>query len=114
MDLCIFCRIVEKKIPAQVEYENQEVIAFRDINPQAPHHLLIIPKRHIPTIADITRDDLPLVGEMVAVANHLATELGLKESGYRLVINCGESSGQAIFHLHLHLLGGRKMSWPPG
>ncbi|MFN3821889.1 MAG: histidine triad nucleotide-binding protein [bacterium] len=110
----MFFQIVEKTIPAQLEYENERVIAFRDINPQAPHHLLIIPKRHIPTIADISSEDLPLLGEMVSVANQLAKDLGVKDSGYRLVINCGKSSGQAIFHLHLHLLGGRKMSWPPG
>lgn len=111
---CLFCDIVSGAIPATVVYSGANVTAFRDINPQAPTHILIIPNRHIAAIADVTEDDRDLLGEMVAVANQLAKEEGVAESGYRFVINNGAEGGQTVQHLHLHLLGGRQMKWPPG
>ncbi|MBA7467006.1 Purine nucleoside phosphoramidase [subsurface metagenome] len=107
---CIFCQIVAGKIPAEVLYQDEEIIAFRDINPQAPIHLVIIPKRHIPSLALLSEADLPLIGRMVKIANQLAKEEGVSDSGYRLVINCGEEGGQLVPHLHMHLLGGHKLS----
>jgi len=107
---CIFCQIIAGKIPSEILYQDEEVIAFRDINPTAPIHLLIIPKKHIPSVADLSQADLPLLGHMVNVANQLAKEEGISENGYRLVINCGKGAGQEVPHLHLHLLGGRKLS----
>ena len=111
---CLFCKIAEGKIPAKKAHEDDEIIAFYDINPQAPLHLLIIPKKHIPTVGELTSDDLPLVGKMVAVAQKIAAEQNITESGFRLVFNNNEDAGQEVFHIHLHLLGGRKFSWPPG
>ena len=107
---CIFCQIVAGKIPGEILYQDEEVIAFRDINPQAPAHLIIIPKRHIPSLVHLSEAESSLVGHMVNVANQLAKREGVSESGYRLVINCGEQGGQLVPHLHLHLLGGRKLS----
>lgn len=107
---CIFCQIVAGKIPGDIVYQDEAVMAFRDINPVAPVHLLIIPKKHIPSVADLSKDDLPLVGRMVDVANQLAREKNISEDGYRLVINHGKDSGQVVPHLHLHLLGGRQLS----
>jgi len=107
---CIFCQIADGKIPSEILYQDEEVIAFRDINPVAPIHILIIPKKHIPSVADLSQADLPLLGHMVNVANQLAKEEGISENGYRLVINCGKGAGQEVPHLHLHLLGGRKLS----
>ena len=107
---CTFCQIIAGKIPSEILYRDEEVIAFRDINPAAPVHLLIIPKKHIPSVAHLSQADLPLVGHMVDVANQLAKEKGITEDGYRLVINYGKDSGQVVPHLHLHLLGGRKLS----
>jgi len=107
---CIFCQIADGKIPSEILYQDEEVIAFRDINPTAPTHLLIIPKKHIPSLAHLSQADLPLIGHMVNVANQLAKEEGVSENGYRLVINCGKDAGQEVPHLHLHLLGGRKLS----
>ncbi len=107
---CIFCQIVAGKIPAEVLYQDEEIIAFRDINPQAPIHLVIIPKRHIPSLVHLSEADLPLIGHMVKIANQLAKEEGVSDSGYRLVINCGEEGGQLVPHLHMHLLGGHKLS----
>lgn len=106
---CIFCQIVAGKIPAEITYRDEELIAFRDINPQAPTHLLIIPKRHIPSLAQLSPADLPLMGRMVEAASKLAKEEDITETGYRLVINCGEWGGQVVPHLHMHLLGGRKL-----
>ncbi len=106
---CIFCQIAAGKIPNEILYRDEEVIAFRDISPAAPTHLLIIPRKHIPSVAHLSGADLPLVGHMVDVANQLAEEAGISESGYRLVINCGEEGGQLVPHLHLHLVGGRKL-----
>ncbi len=105
---CIFCQIVAGKIPSQTLYQDEGVIAFRDINPQAPVHVLIIPKSHIPSLAQLTESTT--IANMVDVANRLAKEEGILEAGYRLVINCGREGGQAVPHLHMHLLGGRRMS----
>lgn len=110
----IFSKIIKKEIPADIVYEDDEVLAFKDIAPQAPVHILIIPKKEIPTTNELTEEDQPLVGKMFLVAKHLAKELGVSDSGYRLVINCNKDAGQAVYHLHLHLLGGRKFTWPPG
>jgi len=107
---CIFCQIVDGKVPSNIMYQDEEVIAFPDINPLAPTHLLIIPKRHIPSLAHLSKAELPLIGHMVDVANQLAKKEGIAEKGYRLAINCGEQGGQLVPHLHLHLLGGRKLS----
>ena len=107
---CVFCQIVAGKIPSTTLYQDEEVLAFRDINPLAPTHVLIIPKKHIPSLADITDDEAPLIGRMAGVANRLAREEGVAESGYRLVVSSGEDGGQVVPHLHMHLLGGRKLS----
>jgi len=107
---CIFCRIVAGEIPGEIIYQDEEVIAFRDINPQAPIHLLLIPRKHIPSLAHLSEAGSSLIGHMVAIANQLAKKEGVSESGYRLVINCGEEGGQLVPHLHLHLLGGRRLS----
>jgi len=107
---CIFCQIVAGKVPSEIIYQDEAVIAFRDINPQAPTHLVIIPKRHIPSLTQLTEAESSLVGHMVSTANQLAKGEGIAESGYRLVINCGKEGGQLVPHLHLHLLGGRKLS----
>ena len=111
---CIFCQIAAGKIPGEILYQDEEVIAFRDINPQTPIHLLIIPKRHIPSLTELTEAESPLMGHMVSIANQLAKKEGVAESGYRLVINCGKQGGQLVPHLHLHLLGGRKLSGAMG
>ena len=106
---CIFCQIVAGKVPGEILYQDEEVIAFRDINPQSPTHLIIIPKRHIPSLAHLSEAESSLIGDMVNVANQLARREGISESGYRLVINCGEQGGQLVPHLHMHLLGGRNL-----
>ena len=111
---CLFCRIVDGDIPAEIVYESDTALAFRDINPQAPTHVLIIPRRHISTINDLDADDQELVGSLFSAAKDVAQQEGLAESGYRTVMNCGEGAGQSVFHIHLHLLGGRIMNWPPG
>ena len=107
---CIFCKIVAGEIPADTIYQDERVIAFRDINPVAPTHLLIIPKKHIPSLTHLSEADSSLIGDMVNAANQLAKREGIAESGYRLVINCGEQGGQLVPHLHMHLLGGRQLS----
>ena len=110
----LFLKIIEREIPAEIVYETDEVIAFRDINPQAPLHVLIVPKVHIRTINDIQEAQAPLVGALFLAAKEIARSAGLAEDGYRVVMNCGEGAGQSVFHIHLHLLGGRALSWPPG
>jgi histidine triad (HIT) family protein len=110
----IFSKIIRREIPADIVFENDRVLAFRDINPQAPVHILIIPKKPIPTLNDIQAEDAPLIGELFVVAAQLAAEEGIAEAGYRTVFNCRDHGGQEVYHLHLHLLGGRQMSWPPG
>ena len=107
---CVFCKIVAGEIPSDILYQDDEVIAFRDINPQAPVHLLIIPKAHIPSLTELTESQSPLMGHMVNVANQLAEKEGVSESGYRVVVNCGKQGGQLVPHLHMHLLGGRRLS----
>jgi histidine triad (HIT) family protein len=109
----IFLKIVEKKIPARIAYEDERCLAFHDVNPQAPTHVLIIPKKVIPTHADLTDADRDLLGHLHLVAAKLAEQLGLQD-GYRLVVNCKEQGGQTVPHLHMHLLGGRSLHWPPG
>ncbi len=107
---CIFCKIAAGEIPSDILYRDDEVIAFRDINPVAPTHLLIIPRKHIPAVTDLSEEDLSLVGHMVSVANQLARSEGVAGDGYRLVINHGQYGGQLVQHLHMHLIGGRKLT----
>ena len=114
MSQCLFCRIVAGEIPAEIVFEDDQVLAFRDINPAAPVHCLVIPKRHIATLNDLAAGDESLVGHMYQVAAGLARDLGIAEPGYRTVLNCNADAGQTVFHIHLHLLGGRQMTWPPG
>jgi histidine triad (HIT) family protein len=111
---CLFCKIVAGDIPAEVVHESESTIAFRDINPQAPTHVLIIPRRHIATINDLSPGDEEIVGSLYLAAKQIAEQEGLAEDGYRVVMNCGEGAGQTVFHIHLHLLGGRSLNWPPG
>lgn len=113
-DDCLFCKILAGDIPADVIYESDTAIAFRDINPQAPTHVLIIPRKHISTINDVSEDDQAIVGSLYSAARTIAAEEGFSEEGYRAVMNCNEGAGQTVFHIHLHLLGGRPFSWPPG
>ena len=107
---CIFCQIAAGKIPSEILYQDEKVIAFRDINPQAPTHLIIIPREHIPSLAHLSEAESLIIGYMVNVANQLAKKEGIAEKGYRLAINCGEQGGQLVPHLHMHLLGGEKLS----
>ena len=110
----LFTKIIRREIPAKIVYENDKVLAFEDINPQAPHHVLIVPKVEIPTINDLTPENAHVVGELFLAARELAKSWGVAESGYRVVMNCNAEGGQTVFHLHLHLLAGRTMHWPPG
>ena len=114
MSDCLFCQIAAGEIPAQLEYEDDEIVAFRDINPQAPVHLLVIPRKHIATLLDAGDEDAALLGRLQRVGTELARSQGLDDSGFRLVTNCLEDAGQSVFHIHLHVLGGRVMRWPPG
>lgn len=114
MSDCIFCKIAQKEIGTLI-YEDELVAAFDDVNPQAPVHVLIIPKKHIEKLLDVTRDeDKFLLGHILVIANTIARERGIAEAGYRVVVNCNREAGQSVWHLHFHLLGGRRMSWPPG
>lgn len=113
-DGCIFCRIVEGEVPARVVHEDEDTMAFRDVNPQAPVHLLVIPRRHVEAVSDLADSDRELAGRLLLVAGEVAREAGLEDSGYRIVANTGSDGGQTVPHLHLHVLGGRSMSWPPG
>ncbi len=114
MEDCLFCKIAAGMIPTKFIFAGDEIVAFRDINPRAPHHILIIPKKHISTIDDLEVNDSDLVGGMIVKAGDIARELGIAEKGYRLVFNCRSEGGQEVYHIHLHLLGGRQMKWPPG
>jgi|SRR5690554_6477964 len=114
MSTDLFEKIVRREIPADIVHEDDDILAFRDIDPKAPVHVLVIPKRRIPTINDLQAHEADLVGRMVLVARDIAAGEGLAEDGYRLVFNCNEQGGQSVYHIHLHLLGGRAMSWPPG
>ncbi len=111
---CLFCKITSKEIPAKIIYENDDIVAFEDINPQAPVHFLVIPKKHISTSLDIQDEDNELIGRLYQAANKIATDRGIAEEGFRLVMNCNAGAGQTVFHIHLHVLGGRAMHWPPG
>ncbi len=108
---CIFCKIISGEIPSQIVYKDKDVVVFPDINPATPVHLLVVPVKHITSLATMTDADAPLVGKMVAVANKVAREQGLSEKGYRLTINCGLHGGQLVQHLHIHLMGGRQLKW---
>ncbi|MFN7134997.1 MAG: histidine triad nucleotide-binding protein [Myxococcales bacterium] len=114
MSDCLFCRIRDGKIPAKIVYSDDEVLAFDDIDPQAPTHALVIPRRHIATLNDVTEADQSLVGRMYVAAAAIARERGIADSGWRAVMNCNRDANQTVFHIHLHVLGGRRMGWPPG
>ena len=114
MEDCLFCKIIEKQIPSEIVYENESVLAFKDIDPQAPVHILIIPKEHITTTNDLEEKHRELIGEIHLIATKIAKDLDIAESGYRTVFNCNKAGGQAVYHIHLHLIGGRQMKWPPG
>jgi histidine triad (HIT) family protein len=111
---CIFCKVVEGTVPSNIIYQDDTVIAFDDLYPKAPHHKLIIPRKHIATLNDITPEETKLVGHMLYTAQQLAKQLGIAEEGYRVVMNCNAGGGQLVYHIHLHLLGGRSLVWPPG
>lgn len=111
---CLFCKILAGDIPADIIFESEHAIAFRDINPQAPTHVLIIPRQHVATINDLTAGDEQIVGNLFLVAKQIARQEGIADPGYRVTMNCNAAAGQTVFHLHLHLLGGRDMNWPPG
>jgi histidine triad (HIT) family protein len=111
---CVFCEIVAGRIPAKVAYQDDEVVAFHDINPQAPVHVLVIPREHVTSLLDLEEALDGLVGRLVRRARDLARELGLAERGFRLVFNSGDDAGYSVYHIHLHLLGGRQLGWPPG
>ncbi|OCL25221.1 histidine triad nucleotide-binding protein [Orenia metallireducens] len=114
MEECIFCKIVAGEINSDIIYEDDKVIAFKDINPEAPLHNLIIPKKHIPTLVDIKEDDKELIGHIYWVASKIAKDEGIAEDGFRVVTNCNKAGGQTVYHIHYHLLGGRNLQWPPG
>ncbi|MDF1643652.1 MAG: histidine triad nucleotide-binding protein [Pseudomonadales bacterium] len=111
---CIFCKIVAGEIPAQILYQDDDVLCFRDVAPQAPTHMLVIPKKHISSIAELESSDINLAGKILVTATQMAKEQGISESGYRVAMNCGEEGGQTVDHIHMHILGGRQMGWPPG
>lgn len=114
MSDCLFCRIARREIPADIVAEEDDVVAFTDINPQAPAHLLIVPKTHIPKLSDLTEANAGVLTKAMVMGNRLAQQYGISDTGYRLVVNCGPQAGQSVLHLHVHLLGGRPMRWPPG
>lgn len=111
---CIFCKILLRAVPARIIFEDDEAIAFDDINPQAPVHVLVIPKKHISTTLDLSKEDNVLIGHLFQVANRIAVEKNISERGFRLIMNTNPEAGQSVYHIHLHLLGGRAMLWPPG
>ncbi|WP_018874605.1 histidine triad nucleotide-binding protein [Thioalkalivibrio sp. ALJ1] len=111
---CIFCKIVAGEIPAKVVFEDEAVLAFEDLNPQAPEHVLVIPKKHIATLNDLSAEDAPVIGAMSRAAARIAHDRGFAEIGYRTVMNCNEHGGQTVYHIHMHVLAGRALSWPPG
>lgn len=112
--MCLFCKMVKKEIPAKVLFETEDLLAFHDIHPQAPTHVLVITKKHIVSLADATPEDEALLGRLLASAKRVAEETGIGTSGYRTVVNSGPHAGQSVFHVHMHVLGGRPMAWPPG
>ena len=114
MMVCLFCKISSKQLNTTLLFEDDDIVAFNDIAPQAPHHILIIPKKHIATINDFATEDAQLIGRMMLVAQKMANDLGIQDEGYRVVMNCNAAGGQAVYHIHMHLLGGRAITWPPG
>ena len=114
MDECLFCKIANNEVPCELVFENEYLLAFRDINPQAPTHILVIPRKHISTINELETEDAVLVGEILLTARNLAKVENIDQDGFRTVFNCNKDAGQTVFHIHLHLLGGRRFSWPPG
>ena len=114
MSDCLFCKIIEGSIAADIVFENDDVLAFRDVNPKAPTHILIIPRKHISTTNDLTENHELVMGRLFSAAKIIATQEGVSDDGYRMVVNCNENAGQTVFHIHMHLLAGRSMSWPPG
>lgn len=114
MSDCLFCKIRQGEIPADIIFENDDVLAFNDVNPQAPVHLLIIPKKHISTVNDMTDDDQLIMGKLFSAAKAIAKQKGVSDDGYRLVVNCNEKAGQTVFHIHMHMLADRALTWPPG
>ena len=114
MSKCIFCRMVDGEIQPDVVYEDEDVLAFRDANPQSPTHVLLIPKEHIATTNDLDEDNAAILGRLYLAARQVAAKEGIAERGYRMVMNCNPEAGQSVYHIHLHLLGGRPMNWPPG
>jgi len=114
MEDCIFCKIVNKDIPAELIFEDEQIVAFNDINPQAPIHILIIPKEHFASLNDIPEEKKELLSHILLKARQIAQNIGIEENGYRIVLNTARDSGQEVFHIHFHLLGGRRMTWPPG
>jgi len=113
-DRCLFCRIVDGEVPADVVHETDHVVAFRDIDPKAPTHVLVIPKKHVPSLGDAEDDDVGLLGEVMLAARDVAHAEGIADEGFRAVTNVGDDGGQAVHHLHVHVLGGRALGWPPG
>ena len=114
MEDCLFCKIIAGRIPGTISHQNEHMVVLKDINPQAPTHVLVVPRRHIGSLNDLQDADDRLVGEMVRTAAEIARKNGHADGGYRTVFNCNADAGQTVFHIHLHLLGGRKMTWPPG
>ncbi len=114
MSDCLFCKIVSGEIPSDFIYEDDDVVAFNDVNPQAPHHFLCIPKQHIATTNDLQNEQAGIIGKLFIAAKSIANDLGVADEGYRLVMNCNQHGGQTVFHIHLHVLAGRVMTWPPG
>ena len=112
--MCLFCKIIAREIPSEILFENDHVLAFKDVRPVAPVHALVIPKKHIGGIHDAARGDAEMLGEVMLAARDVAEKLGLANEGYRLVVNNGANAGQSVFHLHVHVLGGRSLAWPPG
>lgn len=113
-DTCLFCKLIAGEIKSNIVYQDDNVFAFRDINPQAPVHILVVPKRHIATLNDVHPEDTELMGQLLLAATRIARDEGIAEEGYRTVINCNRNGGQVVFHIHVHILGGRGMHWPPG
>ena len=113
-DSCLFCKIVQGEIPSDLVFENDQVVAFRDISPQAPVHILIVPRQHVATVNDFRSEHGETLTQLMLAAPKIAVDQGVDEDGYRLVLNCQEGAGQSVFHVHMHLLGGRRMEWPPG
>ena len=114
MSDCLFCGVIKGDVKGSIVYQDNSVVAFKDINPKAPVHLLIVPRKHIVTLLDLQQEDKSLIGDIFSVANQLAKDRGIARDGFRVVVNCGAGAGQSVFHIHFHLLGGRPMTWPPG